>query len=151
MRIGEASRLSGVSTKLIRHDESVELLRPADRDPNGYRAYGEVDVHELRFIKRARMLVFPIERIRDLLSLWRDKSRHSRKVRALAQAHLDFLENRIEATRQMEVPLRSLIAACVGDHMPDCPILDDLGSWQAPNEDPRRAARRGRSPRRRSR
>ena len=127
MRIGEVSRLSGVSTKLIRHYEAVGLLRSADREANGYRAYGEIDAHELRFIKRARMLGFPIERIRELLSLWRDRSRHSRKVRSLAQSHLEFLEDRIRATEQMEAPLRTLIAACAGDHRPDCPILDDLG------------------------
>lgn len=142
MRIGEISRLSGVSTKLIRHYEAIGLLRSAHRDANGYRAYGEIDVHELRFIKRARMLGFPIETIRDLLSLWRDTSRHSRKVRALAQTHLKFLENRIEATRQMEAPLRTLIAACTGDHRPDCPILDDLSSGHVSSQ-PERPSRRG--------
>jgi MerR family transcriptional regulator, copper efflux regulator len=44
-------------------------------------------VHELRFIKRARSLGFPIKQIDELLDLWRDKRRSSRKVRAVAERH----------------------------------------------------------------
>ncbi len=128
VRIGDAARQSGVSTKAIRHYEMIDLLRPAKRDSNGYRAYGEVDVHELRFIKRARTLGFPIETIRELLSLWRDQLRPSRKVRALAEEHLRFLDDRVVATEQMAATLRRLIEACSGDHRPDCPILEDLSA-----------------------
>lgn len=126
MRIGDAARLSGVSTKLIRHYESIGLLRRADREANGYRAYNDVDIHELRFIKRARALGFPIKIISELLSLWRDRSRPSRSVRTLAQRHLGTLEKHAAATEQMAATLRVLIAACRGDHRPECPILEDL-------------------------
>lgn len=128
IRIGDAARKSGVSAKTIRHYEMIGLLRPATRDSNGYRSYNEIDVHELRFIKRARTLGFPIETIRELLSLWRDRSRPSRKVRVLAERHLGFLDARVQATEQMAVSLRRLIEACSGDHRPDCPILDDLST-----------------------
>ena len=139
IRIGDAARQSGVSAKAIRHYEMIDLLRPAKRDSNGYRAYSEIDVHELRFIKRARMLGFPIETIRELLSLWRDRSRPSRKVRALAEGHLGFLDARIKATEETAVSLRRLIEACSGDHRPHCPILEDLsaGQGQAPMGDDR--------------
>lgn len=130
MQIGEAAQLSGVSSKLIRHYESIGLLAPSDRLANGYRSYDEVDVHELRFIKRARILGFPIEKIGELLSLWRDKSRSSRKVRLLAEGHLSFLEARRVATEQMAATLRQLIKACSGDHRPDCPILENLSAGQ---------------------
>ena len=85
MRIGETARLSGVSVKLIRYYEGVGLLSPAHRDSNRYRLFDERNVHELRFIKRARSLGFPIKQIDELLKLWRDKQRPSRKVRALAE------------------------------------------------------------------
>lgn len=130
MRIGVAAQRSGVSAKSIRHYESIGLLRPAEREANGYRAYSEVDVHELRFIKRARTLGFPIERIRELLSLWRDHRRPSRRVRSLALAHLQMLEGRIAATEAMAAALRHLIEACRGDHRPNCPILEDLSDGQ---------------------
>lgn len=128
MHIGDAAHRSGITAKSIRHYESIGLLRPADRDANGYRRFSEVDVHELRFIKRARMLGFAIEQVRELLSLWRDHSRPSSKVRSLAQAHLQFLRKRIAATEEMAAALQRLVDACRGDNRPQCPILEDLGA-----------------------
>src|SRR5437660_8109193 len=43
MRIGELSRRTGVSERLLRYYEEQGLLRPA-RTSSGYRAYGDTDV-----------------------------------------------------------------------------------------------------------
>jgi len=126
MRIGDAAELSGVSARLIRYYESEGLLSPAGRDPNGYRIFDERNVHELRFIKRARSLGFPIKQIDELLDLWRDKKRPSRKVRALAERHRQAVVSRMEAHRSIVDVLSRLIEACKGDERPDCPILDEL-------------------------
>ena len=127
IRIGAAARLSGVSAKLIRYYESRRLLSPAGRDASGYRVFDERNVHELRFIKRARSLGFPIKQIDELLGLWRDKKRPSRKVRVLAVRHRDTVAARMEAHKAIIDVLSRLIAACKGDERPDCPILDELG------------------------
>ena len=82
MRIGDAAQFSGVSARLIRYYESEGLLSPTGRDANGYRIFDERNVHELRFIHRARTLGFPIKQIDELLDLWRDKRRQSRTARA---------------------------------------------------------------------
>jgi MerR family transcriptional regulator, copper efflux regulator len=126
MRIGDAARLSGVSARLIRYYESEGLLSPAGRDTNGYRIFDERNLHELRFIKRARSLGFPIKQIDELLGLWRDKRRPSRKVRALAERHKETVVSRMEAHRSIVDVLSRLIEACKGDDRPDCPILDEL-------------------------
>lgn len=126
MRIGEAARLSGVSAKLIRYYESEGLLSPARRDANGYRLFDERNLHELRFIKRARSLGFPIKQIDELLGLWRDKKRPSRKVRALAERHVQAVTTRMQAHRAIIKVLARLIEACKSDDRPDCPILDEL-------------------------
>jgi MerR family gold-responsive transcriptional activator of gol and ges genes len=127
MNIGSASAASGVSSKMIRHYEAIGLLPPAQRRPNDYRHYGGRDVHELRFINRARSLGFSISEIGELLTLWRDKGRPSREVRRVATKHLDDLEARIGSMRAMADTLRKLVRACHGDDRPDCPIIDDLG------------------------
>lgn len=126
MRIGDAARLSGVSARLIRYYESEGLLSPAGRDANGYRVFDERNVHELRFIKRARSLGFPIKQIDELLDLWRDKKRPSRKVRVLAERHKQAVVSRIEAHWSIVDVLTRLVEACKGDDRPDCPILDEL-------------------------
>ena len=126
MRIGDAARLSGVSARLIRYYEGEGLLSSAGRDANGYRIFDVRNVHELRFIKRARSLGFPIKQIDELLDLWRDKKRPSRKVRALAEGHRAAVVFRMEAHQSIVDVLSRLIAACKGNDRPDCPILDEL-------------------------
>jgi Cu(I)-responsive transcriptional regulator len=131
MRIGEAARLSDVSAKLIRYYEEVGLLSPAGRDTSGYRVFDERNVHELRFIKRARSLGFPIKQIDELLRLWRDKKRPSRKVKVLAETHKQSVVARMVAHRPIVKVLGRLIEACKGDDRPDCPILDHLSAEPA--------------------
>jgi Cu(I)-responsive transcriptional regulator len=126
MNIGAAAAVSGVTAKMIRHYEAIGLLRPVERQPNDYRDYGERDVHELKFIRRARRLGFSMEEIGVLLALWRDRSRPSREVRRIAEAHVGELEARIAELQAMAKTLRDLMRRCHGDDRPDCPILDDL-------------------------
>ena len=127
MNIGEAAKASGVTAKMIRYYESTGLLRPAARRANGYRDYGAVDVHELRFIRRARGLGFEMIEIAELLSLWRDHDRASRDVHRVASGHIDILRTRITELQGMVDTLSNLVSCCHGDDRPDCPILSDLG------------------------
>tara|TARA_R110002049_G_scaffold251477_1_gene425831 strand:- start:672 stop:1073 length:402 start_codon:yes stop_codon:yes gene_type:complete len=127
MNIGKAAAASGVSAKMIRYYESVGLIPPARRTDTAYRVYSDADVHVLRFIRRARDLGFSVDAIRDLLALWRDKSRASADVKRIAQLHIDELESRIAALQDMAGTLRRLAECCHGDDRPDCPILGDLG------------------------
>jgi Cu(I)-responsive transcriptional regulator len=131
VNIGQAAEHSGVSAKMIRHYESIGLLRPAARSSNTYRQYGEQDVHELRFIGRARSLGFSMKEIGELLSLWRDRERPSGDVRQVAARHLSDLEGKLAEMQAMVTTLRKLIHACHGDERPDCPILEDLAGAPA--------------------
>jgi MerR family transcriptional regulator, copper efflux regulator len=126
MNIGAAAASSGVTAKMIRHYEAIGLLRPAERRANDYRDYGERDLHELRFIKRARRLGFSIAEIGELLALWRDRGRPSREVKRIAETHIGDLQSRVAEMQAMANTLRELVATCHGDDRPDCPILDDL-------------------------
>ena len=93
--IGEAAALSGVSAKMIRHYESIDLIPPAGRTFANYRLYSNADLHRLRFIKRARTLGFSMKEIALLLGLWSDPKRSSGEVKKLAQAHADELGRKI--------------------------------------------------------
>lgn len=133
MNIGEAAKASGVSAKMIRYYESVDLIPPAARTDSGYRAYAESDVHRLRFIRRARDLGFSVTEIHDLLGLWRNRSRKSADVKRVAQQHIADLHRRIDDLRQMADTLEKLSDCCAGDDRPDCPILEEL---QQPENSP---------------
>jgi len=127
MNIGEAAKASGVSAKMIRYYESTGLIPAAGRTGSGYRVYSDTEVQMLRFIRRSRDLGFPVEKIAELLALWRDRSRHSADVKRLAQEQIDGLERKISEMQAMKLTLQHLADACCGDHRPECPILADLG------------------------
>ncbi|MES2143318.1 MAG: Cu(I)-responsive transcriptional regulator [Pseudomonadota bacterium] len=126
MNIGEAAKASGVSAKMIRYYESVGLIPTAGRTLSGYRVYTTTEVQMLRFIRRSRDLGFAVEKIEELLALWRDRTRHSADVKRLALEQVDGLERKVHEMQAMIDTLRHLADACCGDHRPDCPILADL-------------------------
>lgn len=124
--IGQAADLAGVSARMVRHYESLGLLGGVARTGSGYRQYTEAEVHQLRFIRRARDLGFSMEEIAQLLGLWQDKARASSQVKKIAQQHIANLGERIAALQAMQRSLQALVGCCHGDERPDCPILDDL-------------------------
>lgn len=126
VQIGEASRATGVSAKMIRHYEQIGLIPTADRRDSNYRDYGAEDVHRLGFIRRARDLGFSIAAIGDLLRLWGDRQRSSRDVKALTQSHIRELDAKIALLGEMRSTLAHLVHCCDGDNRPDCPIIESL-------------------------
>jgi MerR family transcriptional regulator, copper efflux regulator len=138
MNIGEAAAAAGLSAKMVRHYESVGLLAKAARTPSNYRVYGTNEIHTLRFIRRARVLGFSMDQIRELLGLWQNKSRSSSSVKKIAAGHIDDLRRRIAEMKAMADALEHLARHCHGDHRPECPILEDLGAPAAPASPARR-------------
>jgi Cu(I)-responsive transcriptional regulator len=126
MQIGQVSRATGVSAKMIRHYEAIGLVPAADRRGSNYRDYGAEDIHRLGFIRRARDLGFAIDEIRELLKLWGDRQRSSRDVKALTLAHIAELDARIALLEEMRATLSHLVQCCDGDSRPDCPIIESL-------------------------
>lgn len=128
MNIGQAASASGVSAKMIRYYESIGLIPKTLRTEAGYRVYSDQDVHTLRFIRRARDLGFSVEQIADLVSLWRDRERASKDVKAIALGHVDVLERKIRELQEMASTLKHLAENCCGDSRPHCPIIEELAS-----------------------
>lgn len=128
MTIGQAAARSGVSAKMIRYYESIGLITPPPRTAAQYRVYADDDVHTLRFVRRSRDLGFSLDETRELLALWRDKSRASADVKSLAMAHVRELEEKAAELKAMADTLRHLATHCHGDHRPDCPILADFAA-----------------------
>ena len=143
MNIGEAAKTSGVSAKMIRYYESIGLIVGARRSESGYRFYVDADIHVLSFIRRARDLGFPVGQMRGLLALWRDRSRASADVKAIALEQIAELEAKAKALQEMSQTLRHLADNCHGDDRPDCPIIEDLAEPPAPKAKAMRRPRFG--------
>ncbi|MBA4781726.1 MAG: Cu(I)-responsive transcriptional regulator [Rhizobiales bacterium] len=125
MNIGDAARRANLPAKTIRYYEDIGLIHPARAD-NGYRDYGERDVHRLTFLKRARSLGFSLDECRILLSLYADNKRASADVKALALENVARIDEKIGELRSLRTTLSRLAETCHGDDRPDCPIIDEL-------------------------
>jgi Cu(I)-responsive transcriptional regulator len=128
MNIGEASKATGISVKMLRYYEEIGLVRPALRAYSGYRVYSDKNISMLRFVRRARDLGFQVKQIAALLDLWLDGSRASADVKSLAMDHVRELERRRRELDEMIGTLEHLAHHCHGDSRPDCPILSGLGA-----------------------
>jgi Cu(I)-responsive transcriptional regulator len=127
VNIGDASKATGVSAKMIRYYEAIGLIPAADRRQSGYRDYSPEDVSRLRFIRRARGLGFSLERSGDLLRLWGEHDRTNADVRRVALDHIAELETKATELQEMIATLRHLADACERDDRPLCPIIGALG------------------------
>ena len=126
MNIGEAAALSGVPPKTIRYYEDIGLVRPAPRTAGGYRAYGDNDVHILRFVQRARSLGFSVNECRQLIDLYRDPHRTSAEVKALTLHRIAEIDRKMAELAGMRGALVRLAESCHGDDRPECPIIENL-------------------------
>ncbi|WP_336962919.1 Cu(I)-responsive transcriptional regulator [Sphingobium aquiterrae] len=126
MNIGEIAARAGVSQRMIRHYEKIGLIPAPPRRNGTFRDYADADLHRLSFIANARDLGFPIEEIRELLSLWADRNRSSADVKALALARAEELHRKAERLERMRATLLQLARQCHGDSRPDCPIIDGI-------------------------
>lgn len=128
MNIGQVSKISGLTPKMIRHYEKIGIIPPALRLDSGYRAYSSEEVQVLTFIKRARDLGFSLERIKTLIELWQNKKRKSADVKNLATQYMTELDHDIAHLQAIRNQLASLAKNCHGDNRPNCPIIEGLTS-----------------------
>ncbi|MFE9852405.1 HEAT repeat domain-containing protein [Streptomyces sp. NPDC005576] len=63
MLIGEVSRRSGVSARMLRHYESLGLVRPSGRTGSGYREYSAQDIRRIFHIESLRSLGLSLREI----------------------------------------------------------------------------------------
>jgi diguanylate cyclase (GGDEF)-like protein len=68
LKIGEFARLADVSTKMLRHYDAIDLLKPQAIDhENGYRFYHENQLSKLNWIVTLKNLDFSLHDIKTLL------------------------------------------------------------------------------------
>jgi len=128
MNIGTLAERAGLSAKTIRYYEKVGLIDAPPRTEGGYRSYANEDIDILCFVARARGLGFSIKECQTLLTLYSDRSRASSDVKALALAHIEAVDHKIEALQSIRTTLSALATKCHGDDRPECPIIEELSN-----------------------
>jgi MerR family copper efflux transcriptional regulator len=124
--IGDASKRSGLSAKMIRYYEDKGFLKDVGRTQSNYRYYCERDIRQLRILKSARDLGFSSVQMRRLVALWQDDGRSNIEVKSLAMEHVKEIDQRMNELQQMRQALMSLVDQCHADGKPECPILEGL-------------------------
>lgn len=127
LSIGELGRRTDTKVETIRYYERIALLAAPPRTAGNYRAYGEVELNRLSFIRRARDLGFSIEQVRELLDLSDRRDQSCVTVDALARAHLVAVERKIADLEALRRELGVLLSQCRQGTISDCLIIEALG------------------------
>ena len=132
MQIGEAARRAGLTVKTVRYYANIGMVSPRQDVNTGYRVYDEDDVAKLQFVGKARRFNFSVEECRELLSLYEDRNRPSREVKALTVKKIGEIDARLAELQSLKDELSTLAASCDGDHRSHCPILNALSAGGGP-------------------
>ncbi len=128
LTIGKLGAATGVKVPTIRYYEQIGLLPDAERSSGNQRLYGRTVQDRLAFIRHARELGFPLEAIRDLLSLSDRPDQSCTEVDAIAQAQLQAVKGRIARLHALKGELERMIGQCAGGSIADCRVIEVLGN-----------------------
>ena len=132
LTIGALAERSGCSVPTIRYYEEIGLIPPARRRDSGHRVYDASAVDLLTFVRHCRDFGFPIEQVRELVSLAASEQRDCYETLDIAQAHLKTVRAKLAELHALERSLarfaKSCSEMCAGGPAARCTILRDLGS-----------------------
>lgn len=126
--IQQVARLTGTTSRTLRHYDSIGLLRPARTGANGYRLYGSAELVRLQRILLLRQLGLGLPQIADALDASGDEA-------AALSTHLEWLQtekNRIE--RQITAVTHTVNALERGEHPMEENMFDGFDHTQYKDE-----------------
>ncbi|MEV0542218.1 MerR family transcriptional regulator [Nocardia salmonicida] len=109
MLIGEVARRSGVSTRMLRHYDSLGLVRPTGRTVGGYRQYSDADIRSIFHVESLRSLGLSLREIAQVLA------DQSFTPRTLVSDLIRRTEERLVRERELLERLRAVENAEPGD------------------------------------
>jgi DNA-binding transcriptional MerR regulator len=110
LKIGEASKLSGVGVEALRFYERSGLLGRPARTESGYRLYTEDILDRLAFIKRAQVLGFSLDEIKQIIAEREAGQSPCAHVRAVVRRRLAELDERMREMRLYRKELAGALA-----------------------------------------
>ncbi|HAY06323.1 MAG TPA: helix-turn-helix domain-containing protein [Hyphomonas sp.] len=125
--IGRLADAAGCKVQTVRYYEQVGLLRRPERSGGNQRLYSQVDIDRLTFIRHARDLGFPLDAIRDLISLSDRPDQPCDAADAIAREQLSEVKRRIEHLQALRLELERMIEQCSHGRISDCRVIEVLG------------------------
>jgi MerR family mercuric resistance operon transcriptional regulator len=124
--IGKLARAGDVGVETIRFYQRRGLMgTPARSGGDGWgggvRRYDEDDLRRLKFIRSAQASGFTLDEISELLAL--EASDDRVRVRTLARARIDVLDEKIAQMTATRAALARLADQCAASDKGPCPIL----------------------------
>lgn len=126
LTIGKLGEAAGVKVPTIRYYEQIGLLPEPERSAGNQRLYGSSTLDRLAFIRHARDLGFPLEAIRDLLSLSDQPDQSCAEADIIAQEQLNAVETRITRLVALKAELERMIAQCAQGTIANCRVIEAL-------------------------
>jgi DNA-binding transcriptional MerR regulator len=101
MKIGELSKLTGLTTSRIRFYEKAGLIKAVTRQANGYRTYPQEAAVILEIIDSAQRAGFSLEQARHLLPIGEGSWDHQELLNALKAkvSEIDTLQKRLKENK----------------------------------------------------
>ena len=127
LSIGSLARETGAKVQTIRYYEQIGLLPEPARTAGNQRVYGKSHRDRLAFIRHARELGFPLDAIRELLSLSDDPAAPCATADHIARDQLAAVEARIRRLEALKIELERMLC----DHartgtIADCRVIEVL-------------------------
>lgn len=115
MKIGELSKLTGVSIRSLRYYEEQGILSPT-RLSNGYRIYNETAIDQVHTIKFYLDLGLSIDQISGFLHcVLKNKETFCKEVLPIYEEKLEEIEKQIETLQMIRLNLKERVAAIKDD------------------------------------
>ncbi|KJL47476.1 Mercuric resistance operon regulatory protein [Microbacterium hydrocarbonoxydans] len=111
--VGDVAARVDLPTNVLRHWESVGLLRP-ERDAAGRRRYGEDEVVRIAVIQRSKAAGMTLEQIGVMLD------NGARERHQVLQQHLDDIDRRMEEMRRSKAMTEHAMR-CSAHDIATCP------------------------------
>lgn len=109
LKIGEVSKLSGIGIEALRFYEKSGLLNRPARTGSGYRLYHRDVLERLAFIKRAQMLGFSLDEVKQIIAESAAGQSPCRDVREIVRQRLRELDERMAQMRRYRKELATAL------------------------------------------
>jgi len=124
-KIGEVTKLTGLSADTLRYYEKFGLLPNVSRNASGIRQYDDKDISRLKFIKRAQGMNFSLDEIKQLLTMREDPQHAKESIRQLTADKLKDVQKQVSELTTLQNELTLLLNLCRRSE-DGCPIIEDI-------------------------